>query len=172
MKMSKSLTQAIMLCLIASTPLTAIAASDDECGIWLCAPLGFAPGDCAGPHRAMIRRLHKLQSPLPSLSSCGSNVKSDVIAHDGRAAYIPSHDVCIEYKEETVYTNMGPQKTQKCVAYGPSGDSCVKDRYCNPNCGSTGCHPDPKGCTRTDYYVEVSNADGTIIGQPYFFNID
>ena len=61
MKMSKSLTQAIMLCLIASTPLTAIAASDDECGIWICAPLGFAPEDCAGPHRAMIRRLHKLQ---------------------------------------------------------------------------------------------------------------
>ena len=74
--------------MIAITPAISSAASDDECGIWLCAPIGFAPGDCAGPHRAMIRRIHKLQSPLPSLSSCGSNVNTDtVVAHDeiGRA---------------------------------------------------------------------------------------
>lgn len=159
--------------MIAITPAISSAASDDECGIWLCAPIGFAPGDCAGPHRAMIRRIHKLQSPLPSLSSCGSNVNTDtVVAHDGRAAYIPSHEICLEYSEETVYTAYGPQIKKTCIKYGESGDSWVKDRFCNPNCGSTGCHPDPKGCTRTDYYVEVSNADGTIIGQPYFFNID
>lgn len=159
--------------MIAITPAISSAASDDECGIWLCAPIGFAPGDCAGPHRAMIRRIHKLQSPLPSLSSCGSNVNTDtVVAHDGRAAYIPSHEICLEYSEETIYTAYGPKINKTCIRYGESGDSWVKDRYCNPNCGSTGCHPDPKGCTRTDYYVEVSNADGTIIGQPYFFNID
>lgn len=159
--------------MIAITPAISSAASDDECGIWLCAPIGFAPGDCAGPHRAMIRRIHKLQSPLPSLSSYGSNVNTDtVVAHDGRAAYIPSHEICLEYSEETVYTAYGPQIKKTCIKYGESGDSWVKDRFCNPNCGSTGCHPDPKGCTRTDYYVEVSNADGTIIGQPYFFNID
>lgn len=159
--------------MIAITPAISSAASDDECGIWLCAPIGFAPGDCAGPHRAMIRRIHKLQSPLPSLSSCGSNVNTDtVVAHDGRAAYIPSHEICLEYSEETVYTAYGPQIKKTCIKYGESGDSWVKDRYCNPNCGSTGCHPDPKGCTRTDYYVEVLNADGTVIGQPYFFNID
>jgi len=159
--------------MIAITPAISSAASDDECGIWLCAPIGFAPGDCAGPHRAMIRRIHKLQSPLPSLSSCGSNVTTDtVVAHDGRAAYIPSHEICLEYSEETIYTAYGPKINKTCIRYGESGDSWVKDRYCNPNCGSTGCHPDPKGCTRTDYYVEVSNADGTVIGQPYFFNID
>lgn len=159
--------------MIAITPAISSAASDDECGIWLCAPIGFAPGDCAGPHRAMIRRIHKLQSPLPSLSSCGSNVTTDtVVAHDGRAAYIPSHEICLEYSEEKIYTAYGPKINKTCIRYGESGDSWVKDRYCNPNCGSTGCHPDPKGCTRTDYYVEVSNADGTIIGQPYFFNID
>ena len=159
--------------MIAITPAISSAASDDECGIWLCAPIGFAPGDCAGPHRAMIRRIHKLQSPLPSLSSCGSNVTTDtVVAHDGRAAYIPSHEICLEYSEETIYTAYGPKINKTCIRYGESGDSWVKDRFCNPNCGSTGCHPDPKGCTRTDYYVEVSNADGTIIGQPYFFNID
>lgn len=159
--------------MIAITPAISSAASDDECGIWLCAPIGFAPGDCAGPHRAMIRRIHKLQSPLPSLSSCGSNVNTDtVVAHDGRAAYIPSHEICLEYSEETVYTAYGPQIKKTCIKYGESGDSWVKDRFCNPNCGSTGCHPDPKGCTRTDYYVEVLNTDGTVIGQPYFFNID
>ena len=155
--------------MIAITPAISSAAS----GIWLCAPIGFAPGDCAGPHRAMIRRIHKLQSPLPSLSSCGSNVNTDtVVAHDGRAAYIPSHEICLEYSEETVYTAYGPQIKKTCIKYGESGDSWVKDRFCNPNCGSTGCHPDPKGCSRTDYYVEVLNADGTVIGQPYFFNID
>ena len=159
--------------MIAITPAISSAASDDECGIWLCAPIGFAPGDCAGPHRAMIRRIHKLQSPLPSLSSCGSNVTTDtVVAHDGRAAYIPSHEICLEYSEETIYTAYGPKINKTCIRYGESGDSWIKDRYCNPNCGSTGCHPDPKGCSRTDYYVEVLNADGTVIGQPYFFNID
>lgn len=159
--------------MIAITPAISSAASDDECGIWLCAPIGFAPGDCAGPHRAMIRRIHKLQSPLPSLSSCGSNVNTDtVVAHDGRAAYIPSHEICLEYSEETIYTAYGPKINKTCIRYGESGDSWVKDRFCNPNCGNTGCNPDPKGCIRTDYYVEVSNADGTVIGQPYFFNID
>lgn len=159
--------------MIAITPAISSAASDDECGIWLCAPIGFAPGDCAGPHRAMIRRIHKLQSPLPSLSSCGSNVNTDtVVAHDGRAAYIPSHEICLEYSEETIYTAYGPKINKTCIRYGESGDSWVKDRFCNPNCGNTGCNPDPKGCIRTDYYVEVYNADGTLIGQPYFFNID
>lgn len=159
--------------MIAITPAISSAASDDECGIWLCAPIGFAPGDCAGPHRAMIRRIHKLQSPLPSLSSCGNNVNTDtVVAHDGRAAYIPSHEICLEYSEETIYTAYGPKINKTCIRYGESGDSWVKDRFCNPNCGNTGCNPDPKGCIRTDYYVEVSNADGTVIGQPYFFNID
>ena len=105
--------------MIAITPAISSAASDDECGIWLCAPIGFAPGDCAGPHRAMIRRIHKLQSPLPSLSSCGSNVNTDtVVAHDGRAAYIPSHEICLEYSEETVYTAYGPQIKKTCIKYG------------------------------------------------------
>ena len=118
--------------MIAITPAISSAASDDECGIWLCAPIGFAPGDCAGPHRAMIRRIHKLQSPLPSLSSCGSNVNTDtVVAHDGRAAYIPSHEICLEYSEETVYTAYGPQIKKTCIKYGESGDSWVKDRFCN-----------------------------------------
>ena len=139
--------------MIAITPAISSAASDDECGIWLCAPIGFAPGDCAGPHRAMIRRIHKLQSPLPSLSSCGSNVTTDtVVAHDGRAAYIPSHEICLEYSEETIYTAYGPKISQTCIRYGESGDSWVKDSFCNPNCGTPGCDPDTKGCARTAYY--------------------
>lgn len=173
MKIQTGITALAGIIFTISSSIT-MAASEDECAIWLCAPIGFAPSECAGAHSALIRRIHSLQSPLPSISSCGNGISGpeNVTAHDGRAAFIPSHEICLEYTEETVYTAYGPKINQTCVRTGYSEDSWIKDRYCNPGCGSTGCNPDPKGCTRTDYYVEVLNADGTIIGQPYFFNID
>lgn len=47
----------------------AVAASDDECAIWLCLPAGFGEG-CGAAHKAFKNRLKKRKSPLPSWGSC------------------------------------------------------------------------------------------------------
>lgn len=50
----------------------AAAASNDECGIWLCLPGGFGSG-CSGPKREFIKRIThrpKPKPPLPPYMSC------------------------------------------------------------------------------------------------------
>lgn len=47
----------------------AVAASQNECAIWLCLPAGFGEG-CGGAHKAFKNRLKKGKSPLPSWGSC------------------------------------------------------------------------------------------------------
>lgn len=87
----------------------------EECAIWLCLPVGFAPAECEKPHqrfRERVFRKHPL-SPAPKLSSCkdkddGNDEGFDV---DFRTvAYIPAHRECVEYKmvcQEGHYGSMG-----------------------------------------------------------------
>ncbi|MGN1394571.1 MAG: hypothetical protein ACI4V7_11185 [Succinivibrionaceae bacterium] len=163
---------AIATIIISSSFSNSYAISDDECAIWLCAPAGFGPSECGPAHSAMIRRVHRGQGPLPPFSLCNkhssnSNISNtEMTSADGYAAYIPSHTICTQYKEEIRYGNYGPQKVKTCVAYGPSGDSWVKDRGC---IHSSNGHTDPQGCTTTGYYVEVF-VDGVKVGETYFFN--
>lgn len=76
----------------------------EECAIWLCLPVGFAPAECAKPHqrfRERVFRKHPL-SPAPKLSSCkdkddGNDEGFDIDFHT--VAYIPAHRKCVQYKE-------------------------------------------------------------------------
>lgn len=90
----------------------AYAASDDECGIILCVPAGFASG-CELPHRAMMKRIHALKSPVPPLSECLSDSEKlssiDTIVSDGYATLF--------------------RETKKCLRYtywGDHGSSCIE----------------------------------------------
>ena len=107
------------------------------------------------------------------LSNClkSSNVSvgdSQISSHDNVATFIPSHKECVRYSEKTIYGNYGKQVVKECAEYGYTEDSYVKDRSCNRNCGSTGCHPIPAGCTKTVHYVEVL-VDGQVFGEPYYY---
>ena len=53
-----------------SLALPAQAASEDECAIWLCITVGFAPSECQSARVAMYKRLLEFKSPLPSFGSC------------------------------------------------------------------------------------------------------
>ncbi|MBP3748822.1 MAG: hypothetical protein J6I35_04625 [Ruminobacter sp.] len=146
---------------------------DAECAIWLCLPTKFKASECAKAHKALVKRLAKLKPPLVPLSNCleSSSVSvgdAQISSHDNVAAFIPSHKECVRYEEKTIYGNRGKQVVQECAEYGYTADSYVKDRSCNPNCGSTGCHPIPAGCTKTVHYVEVL-VDGQVFGEPYFY---
>ena len=87
----------------------------EECAIWLCLPVGFAPAECSKPHqrfRERVFRKHPL-SPAPKLSSCkdkdDGNDEGFDISFD-TVAYIPAHRECAEYKmlcEEGHYGSMG-----------------------------------------------------------------
>lgn len=75
----------------------------EECAIWLCLPVGFAPAECAKPHqrfRERVFRRHPLP-PAPKLSSCkdkdDGNDEGFDISFD-TVAYVPAHRECVEYK--------------------------------------------------------------------------
>ena len=55
-----------------AAPPTAHAASQDECAIWLCLPLGFAPSACSPAWRAFVKRVFRFRPkpPLPAFGSC------------------------------------------------------------------------------------------------------
>ena len=154
---------------------------DSGCAIWLCLPAGFPGEQCRSPHKVMLQRIRKGEFPLPSISSCMTNYtikgmslnglnKSTFSATYNEAAFIPSQKICTSYTEETVYGAYGPWQRKKCIEYGYSDASYVKDRRCNPNCGSSGCHPIPEGCTDTYKYIDVL-IDGEVFGETYYFKL-
>lgn len=145
----------------AAFSLPAQAASEEECSIWICAPAGF-PGaaGCAAALAAMIDRIKDLDPPLPPFSSCSQDNSDQGNSYQhGRAAFIPAHRECVRYNQNT--------KADICSRYKdvPSthlhGQTCRQDREGNR---------EPKGCTRTDHYVQVF-----INNQPpsdtFYFNI-
>jgi len=50
----------------------AYAASEDECAIWLCLPVGFAFSECTAAYGAMLDRIFSFppKPPLPLFGSC------------------------------------------------------------------------------------------------------
>ena len=169
-----SLKRSIVTDLILASCYTSncLTINDDECAIWLCAPVGFGPSECGPAHRAMVKRVHLGKGPIPPFSLCNKHSSNSAISNtemssaDGIAAFIPSHTICTEYKEDVRHGGpYGPQKVKTCVAYGPSGDSWVKNRPCIHGANGSS---DPKGCTTTGYFVEVF-ANGVKVGETYFF---
>ncbi len=63
------LTQAAILLAVSLPAPPAVAASQDECAIWLCLPTGFLAG-CSDAKKAFERRILKGKSPLPAWGSC------------------------------------------------------------------------------------------------------
>lgn len=75
-KIEISLKVLMIVISLALIPAPTLAASQDECSIWLCMPQGFAPSACKKARKALVKRIFKGKSPLPSLSSCMSGGNS------------------------------------------------------------------------------------------------
>ena len=143
---------------LATTP--AQAASQDECAIWICLPGAFLPSGCGAAKSAMIKRIKKLKSPLPSFSSCAANPPSGSGSHMtstyGFAAFVPAHKVCSRYSDHD-----DPQ----CFAWGMVPDRYIKYTQCQMD-GDGERHP--RGCTRTYRWAEVF-VDGQLAGPTYYW---
>ncbi|MGL5290027.1 MAG: hypothetical protein ACRC9N_11205 [Aeromonas sp.] len=133
----------------------AVAASQDECSIWLCLPTGF-PSGCSAAKKAFVKRVKKGKSPLPDFSSCAAkdDGASKLTYKEGYAAAFGFKNVCSEYndKSECVSWNSVPQNVQE-------GTKC--------RMSSSG-HWKPRGCTpvkSVDVYV-----DGIPTGDTFYWN--
>lgn len=73
-----------------------VAASEADCSIWLCLPVGFLSG-CGDAKKAFKNRIKKFKPPLPSFSSCMSTRTmagdSTWWAHEGKSALMMGGDI-------------------------------------------------------------------------------
>ena len=163
---------------------------DDECGIWLCLPQGFITDSCSGPHRAMIKRIIRHKSALPSFSGCSKNANvtvandnAQITSKEGIAAYVPTYSYCAKYETKTFYpgskeydSSTGfhgiPQTKTECVENKTANAHYVKDTKCvhaYDNQGRT-TYWNPKNCTKTVNYAEIQ-INNEIFGEPYYFEV-
>lgn len=152
----------IRTCYIAATvsfisiaPITN-AASQDECSIWLCLPGGFPPG-CGSAFSAMKKRLKKLKSPLPSLSSCVVSGGDSMTYTYRPAAYIPERRVCTKWG-----ANGGDNEF--CFEWRIEPARYIKGQACHRSEGEE----TPAGCTLTFHYIEMFD-NGAQVGETFYF---
>lgn len=144
---------------IAQTP--AIAASSDECAVWLCLPTGFPEG-CGAAKRAMLKRVKNFKSPLPDFSSCTVNPPQGSGSHmtynHGKAAYIPEHLECNwDFNRESCIT-VPAQYIRHSIC------RIDRDHQYSPTRNS------PAFCDRTVDWAEVF-VEGKLTGPVYYFNV-
>ncbi|OKP21804.1 hypothetical protein BSQ40_25610 [Serratia fonticola] len=113
----------IFLLTLVSTisPKVSMAASQDECAIWLCMPAGFPGSECNAPHNAMIKRIKKGKSPLPSFGSCAvdSPQSGNIGTNEGYAAFYYDRVKCT--REHNDYG---------CIAFKELPNKIVNESRC------------------------------------------
>ncbi|MEH4429132.1 hypothetical protein POY29_25120 [Klebsiella pneumoniae] len=156
----------IIVCILggASQPVLA-GPSQNECAIWLCMPAGFPGSDCKSPHKAMIKRIKKGKSPLPSLSSCmvdGSasvpglpnSGSQNIKTNEGRAAYYYNRYQCNRENHDG-----------RCIGYKKLPNKIVMDNWCKKEPQKDAYKSDCK----TIRYMEAV-IDGKSYGTPLFYD--
>lgn len=160
---------ALLLPVTWSTPT--LAASQDDCAIWLCLPTGF-PSGCGKAKSAFLKRVRKFKPPLPNIASC--LIKKSEIPPEIRNAYPPSE---LSYKEGV-------------AAKMPASYQCTKyiRRYGNLRCAATELRESyyidgircrltrddehwvrkPDGCQATYHWVQTY-IDGKPNGNKYYY---
>lgn len=158
--------------------VTARAASQDECSIWLCLPGGF-PSGCEKAKKAMKHRLHHGKSALPDWSKCiidGPKKKdphpSQLAYHHGVAAFIPTHHLCLDIQNHAGPCSGGTCRWQTCNHWGQQEIPATHSKDTSCAIHHSGPHKEPWNnkpvyCSRTDTYHEVW-VDGTQTGTTYY----
>lgn len=166
MKSSKALLLSLILPFGSFISTPALAVSEDECAIWLCAPGGFPEG-CSAAKSAMIKRIKKGKSPLPDFATCA--VKDDITGTDPKD-FTYSFDRVIRIREKKVCTQWSSRNLKSdCInyktipAHDRAGYSCYIQR---------GKDNDPKyieGCIGAFYRIKIFEK-GVQLGETYYFN--
>lgn len=149
------------LIMLLSQANEAVAASENECAIWLCAPGGF-PNGCEPPHAAMMSRIKRDKSPIPDWNECFSS--KDVpgggsgSANYGPVAYIPEHQVCVRWKS---WGSDG----ERCVEHKTIPEEYRKGTRCRTNRDG---ERTPAHCTKSLNYIDVF-IDGKKQGETYYY---
>ncbi len=150
---------AIALATVGFLPYPSSAASQDECSIWLCLPGGF-PSGCDGAKSSMKKRLKKGKSPMPNIEECvvaspGDNSSEPMRSNYGKAAYIPAHSICKEWRITGGGGRNGSEK-RTCVRLENVPAQYVTGTICQRYRGSNSSYTErPKGCTSTVNWAEV-----------------
>lgn len=114
---------AVLLCIVVIGPSPVRAASEDECAIWLCLPIGFAFPECGPARIAMYERLFQFKAPAPSFRSCEApnSTNTNVYEVSGGSAI------------KMGGPNLGPRKI-------------IDNGFCNHRDSGP---EEPRGCTKT-----------------------
>lgn len=154
-----SIVMALFGVLLTSSP--AVAASQDECAIWLCLPGGF-PSGCGAAHSAMVSRIQDGKSPLPAFSACSVTPPggSQMTSSYGPAAFIPERKTCTRGEW------FGNERYE-CTSWQTTPARYVKGQSCRASNSDSGAMI-PAGCTSTSRFVEVY-ADGVQQGPTYWW---
>ncbi|WP_234498179.1 hypothetical protein [Vibrio maritimus] len=143
------------------------AASDAECGIWLCLPTGFTSG-CGEARSAFWSRIKSFKSPLPGFHECiksapntsGHNA-DNFTSQTGIAAQIASYKVCTQTKR----IRRGGEWQETCVAWETVPATVIKGVRCRIDKEG---HRSPAHCTKTLRYTEVYR-NGQLFGQTHYY---
>lgn len=114
----------LFLCLVLvgiATSQKAYAASQDACAIWLCLPGGFPQG-CSGAFNEFKHRIKKGKPPLPALSSCTVDGKTNGHYQLGIEPFEPCKQ---GYTLKTIHQGYG-RENQTGICYA---NSCVTRIY-------------------------------------------
>lgn len=158
---------AITISMLGATQTT-LAASQDECAIWICLPGGF-PSGCGAAHSAMKKRLKNFKPPLPSFSSClvgSDSVQSSVPGATpskmtykmGKAVWMPARSTCDYSDGFYSYGN------QNCTTIAAHWD---KNFYAQ-HCGAGGGDGIDNRCYHSKRYIDVY-LDGQQTGSTYYW---
>ncbi|HCE5184937.1 hypothetical protein [Vibrio parahaemolyticus] len=139
-------------------PAPAMAASQDECAIWICLPGGF-PSGCGSAKSALKKRIKKLKPPLPPFTSC-------VVSGGGGSQMNYDYNFAAVIAEQRNCKRWGGRDDNVCVGgwevipmHYKKGTRCHRDRDGYRN---------PKGCVATRRYVDVF-IDGQAAGPTYYW---
>ncbi len=157
--MKKPFFAVALLAVVVGSTAPARAQSNDECAIWLCAPVGFVLPGCGGPLKAMIKRTATFKSPAPSFRSCEAEESGVSMSQRSGIAAV-----------------MALEK-RACVAPGPlaSEEDCevwevtVPGTYIEgTRCIETEFFNLPEGCITTYRYIQVYQ-NGQPYGDTYYY---
>ena len=150
----------IMLTLI--MPQQSYAASDDECGIWLCLPFGF-PSGCGGSKSAFKHRIKHGHSPLPNISECGGD-DNDITYRDNVAAVIGEQKKCTHWHQ------VGGKNGRKvCDKWDVVPERVIDGEACIHRVIDHEQVRIPEGCIKTLHYVETYDHN-VKMGERYYYD--
>lgn len=150
--------------LLSSLP---VKASDADCSIWLCLPMGF-PSGCSEAKSAFKHRIKKLKPPLPNFLSClatdvqvpaGTPV-STMDAKYGVAAIIKETKQCTQWT--------GNSNNKRCIKWQTIPSHIIKGTACRLIGTSQNKHWYPKNCSGTTHWVDTY-MDGNKYGETFYY---